>query len=286
MLKQRLLTAAVLIPFLIYGIFAFTTPYFALMFAVFVFLAGWEWGGIMKLSSFSKRGAYVATVGLSMGILWFFVSRVSDDWLVLPVISLFWWLLALVWVLTYPKSTPRWSSPWLLFLIGLLVLIPIWSAVVSLHQFGEQGPYLVLYLLTLVSFADTGAYFGGRKWGKHKLAPRVSPGKTWEGVASALAVTGIFSLIAANLFSFSGNQLLAFIVLSLVTVSFSILGDLTESMFKRNAGLKDSGTILPGHGGVLDRMDGVTAAAPVFVVGLWLGDFGLGNFVISSGINL
>ncbi len=286
MLKQRLLTAAVLIPFLIYGIFAFTTPYFALMFAVFVFLAGWEWGGIMKLSSFSKRGAYAATVGLSMGILWFFVSRVSDDWLVLPVISLFWWLLALVWVLTYPKSTPRWSSPWLLFLIGLLVLIPIWSAVVSLHQFGEQGPYLVLYLLTLVSFADTGAYFGGRKWGKHKLAPRVSPGKTWEGVASALAVTGIFSLIAANLFSFSGNQLLAFIVLSLVTVSFSILGDLTESMFKRNAGLKDSGTILPGHGGVLDRMDGVTAAAPVFVVGLWLGDFGLGNFVISSGINL
>jgi phosphatidate cytidylyltransferase len=286
MLKQRLLTAAVLIPFLIFGILVFTTPYFALMFAVIILLAGWEWGGVMKISSSGKRVAYAAVVGLSMAILWFFVSRVSSDWLALPVISLFWWLLALVWVLAYPKSTSRWSSPWLIFLIGLLVLIPSWSAVVSLHQFGEQGPYLVLYLIALVSFADTGAYFGGRKWGKHKLAPRVSPGKTWEGVVSALVVTGIFSLIAANLFSFSGNQLPAFIVLSLVTVCFSILGDLTESMFKRNAGLKDSGTILPGHGGVLDRMDGVTAAAPVFVVGLWLGDFGLGNFVISGGINL
>jgi phosphatidate cytidylyltransferase len=286
MLKQRLLTAAVLIPFLIYGILVFSTPNFALMFAVFVLLAGWEWGGVMKLSSSSKRGAYAVVVGLSMAILWFIVSRASTDWLVLLVISRFWWLLALAWVLTYPKSTSRWSPPWLLFLIGLLVLIPIWSAVVSLHQAGEQGPYLVLYLLTLVSFADTGAYFGGRKWGKHKLAPKVSPGKTWEGVVSALVVTGIFSFIAANLFSFSGNQLLAFIVLSLVTVGFSILGDLTESMFKRHAGLKDSGTILPGHGGILDRMDGVTAAAPVFVVGLWLGDFGLGNYAISGGINL
>jgi len=286
MLKQRLLTAAVLIPFVMYGILAFSTPYFALMFAVIVLLAGWEWSGVMKRSSSSKRGVYSAIVGVLMAILWFFVSVTSADWLVLLVVSLFWWLSALIWVLTYPKSTSRWSSPWLLFLIGLLVLIPMWSAVVSLHQFGEQGPYLVLYLLALVSFADTGAYFGGRQWGKHKLAPRVSPGKTWEGVVSALVVTGVFSLIAANLFSLSGNQLPAFVVLSLVTVCFSILGDLTESMFKRNAGLKDSGTILPGHGGVLDRIDGVTAAAPVFVVGLWLGDFGLGGFVISGGINL
>lgn len=286
MLKQRLLTAAVLIPFLIYGILVFSTPYFALMFAAFVFLAGWEWGGVMKISASSKRGAYAVVVGLSMAVLWFFVSRVSTDWLALPVISLLWWLLALVWVLTYPKSASRWSSPWLLFIIGFMVLVPAWSALVMLHVHGEHGPYLVMYLLALIAIADTSAYFGGRRWGKHKLAPDVSPGKTWEGVVSALVVTGIFSLMATNLFSFSGNQLPAFIVLSLITVSFSILGDLTESMFKRNAGLKDSGTILPGHGGVLDRIDGVTAAAPVFVVGLWLGDFGLGDFVISGGINL
>ena len=283
MLKQRLLTAAILIPFVISGILALSTPYFALMFAVFILLASWEWGGVMKLSGSSKRGTYAVIVGLSMAIIWLFVSRESGDWLALPVVSLFWWLLALVWVLTYPKSTSRWSSSWLLFLIGFLVLVPAWSALVMLHEHSEHGPYLVLYLLTLISIADTSAYFGGRQWGKHKLAPDVSPGKTWEGVVSALVVSTLFALVAANLFAFPGNQWLAFAVLSLVTVCFSILGDLTESMFKRHAGLKDSGTILPGHGGVLDRIDGVTAAAPVFVVGFWLGDFGLGGFVLEGG---
>ena len=164
MLKQRLLTAAILVPFVIFGILAFSTPYFALMFAVFVLVAGWEWGGVMKLSSTSKRVTYVAIVGLMMAIIWFFVGRDSEDWLALPVISLFWWLLALVWVLTYPKSTSRWSSSWLLFLIGLLILVPVWSAVVMLHELGKDGPYLVLYLLALISIADTSAYFGGRRW--------------------------------------------------------------------------------------------------------------------------
>ncbi len=288
MLKQRLLTAAVLIPFLIFGILTLSAPYFTLMFAVIILLASWEWGGVVKLSGSSKRVTYVTVVGLSMAVMWFFVERESGDWLALPVISLFWWLLALVWVLTYPKSASRWSSPWVLFIIGFLVLVPAWSALVMLHVQSEHGPYLVLYLLALIAIADTSAYFGGRQWGKHKLAPDVSPGKTWEGVVSAVVVSTIFALIAADFFALPGNQWLPFAVLSLVTVCFSILGDLTESMFKRYAGLKDSGTILPGHGGILDRIDGVTAAAPVFVVGFWLGDFtlhekGLGGFLLGSG---
>jgi phosphatidate cytidylyltransferase len=130
--------------------------------------------------------------------------------------------------------------------------------------------------LFLIAFADSGAYFGGRQWGKRKLAPAVSPGKTWEGVFSAFAASTLVALAAAWLFGLAGNLWPAFVVLSLVTVVFSILGDLTESMFKRQAGMKDSGTLLPGHGGVLDRIDSITAAAPVFVVGLWLADgFGL-----------
>ena len=110
---------------------------------------------------------------------------------------------------------------------------------------------------------------------ERKLAPEVSPGKTIEGALSAFIATAVYAFIAGKFFSFEGNQLFAFVVLSLVTVVFSILGDLSESMFKRHAGVKDSGTILPGHGGILDRIDSVTAAAPVFVVGLWLADFDL-----------
>jgi phosphatidate cytidylyltransferase len=276
MLKQRLLTAAILVPLLILGILKLSTPYFALMIALIVAQGSWEWGGLMKLSSTLVRGLYVLVVSGCVAALWFLLDRSAFDWLALPVLGVFWWLLAMVWVLSYPRTVSRWSATWLRFLIGLAVLLPTWLALVGLHGQGQQGAYLVLYLLFLIAFADSGAYFGGRQWGKRKLAPAVSPGKTWEGVFSAFAASTLVALVAAWLFGLPGNLWPAFVVLSLVTVVFSILGDLTESMFKRQAGMKDSGTLLPGHGGVLDRIDSITAAAPVFVVGLWLADgFGL-----------
>ena len=283
MLKQRLLTAAILIPLVVWGILQLPTPYLSLILALFVIQGGWEWGGLMKLSSRGVRALYAVIVGLCLACAWIFLDRDSNDWLALPVISLFWWLLAIVWVLTYPRSSFRWSPLWMKFIIGLLVLVPTWLAVVGLHEHGSNGPYLVLYLLSLIWVADSGAYFGGKQWGKHKLAAEVSPGKTWEGVVSALAASTIYSVAAAYFLSLPGNQWLAFIVLSLVAVAFSILGDLSESMFKRQANVKDSGVLLPGHGGVLDRIDSVTAAAPVFVVGLWLGDFGIGGLGFGSG---
>jgi phosphatidate cytidylyltransferase len=142
------------------------------------------------------------------------------------------------------------------------VLVPAWLALVVLH---EHAPQLVLLLILLVVAADVGAYFGGRKFGRHKLAPAVSPGKTWEGVAGGL--------VAAMLMATAGIYWLhltplPFFALSALVVVASIVGDLTESMFKRHAGLKDSGSLLPGHGGVLDRVDSVTAAAPFFLIGL------------------
>jgi phosphatidate cytidylyltransferase len=288
MLKKRLLTAAILVPLIVWGILQLSTPYLALVLAAFVIQAGWEWGGLMKISSHGLRFGYAVIVGLCLAGVWVFVSRESTDWLALPVISLFWWILAVVWVITFPKYSARWSLPWVKFFIGLLVLVPTWLAVVGLHEYSEKGPYLVLYLLSLIWVADSGAYFGGRRWGKHKLAVSVSPGKTWEGVISALAASTIYAMVAANLFSLPGNQWPAFIVLSLVAVAFSIVGDLSESMFKRHANVKDSGALLPGHGGVLDRIDSVTAAAPVFVVGLWLGDFNFGALGLSDSglINL
>jgi phosphatidate cytidylyltransferase len=147
---------------------------------------------------------------------------------------------------------------------------PAFGALVGLHGMPESGPHLVVYLLILVSTADSAAYFVGRRLGKRRLAYNVSPGKSLEGVAGAMAAVAIVAAAAA---AFGGLESpLAFVVLSLATALVSILGDLAESTFKRRAGVKDSGTIIPGHGGILDRIDGYTAAAPIFALGcLWQG---------------
>jgi phosphatidate cytidylyltransferase len=145
---------------------------------------------------------------------------------------------------------------------GFFVLVPAWLALARLHA---SDPQLLLYLLLLVVAADIGAYFAGRRFGKNKLAPRVSPGKTWEGVLGGLAASALMALIGVRWFEVSAAS---FIGLCALVVAASIVGDLTESLFKRHAGLKDSGSLLPGHGGLLDRVDSITAAAPVFLVGL------------------
>jgi phosphatidate cytidylyltransferase len=273
MLKQRLLTAAILVPLVVWGILRLPTEYLAMVLALFVLQGAWEWTGLMKISGSVKRGLYVLVVAAGLLGSWWLLRGDSSNWMAVPVLSLFWWLLAIALVLQFPGAASRWSSSVAQFVIGLIVLIPTWLAVVALHESGEQGPLLVMYLLSLIWVADSGAYFSGRAWGKRKLAPSVSPGKSWEGVAGGALLSLVYALGAAQVLGLPGNQWPLFVVLSLVTVLFSVLGDLTESMFKRHAGIKDSGTLLPGHGGVLDRIDSVTAAAPVFVVGFWLGGF-------------
>jgi phosphatidate cytidylyltransferase len=281
MLKQRLITAFILIALVLWGILRLPTHYLALAFAVVILQGGWEWGGLMKLPSIYWKAAFIGVLAISMLGLWFLVDKDKSDWLALPVVSLFWWVLTFIWVLSYPKTAQHWSNYFIQFLAGFLILIPAWSSIIGLRVYGDLGPYLLLYLLSLIWVADTGAYFGGRWLGKHKLAPAVSPGKTWEGVFSAFIFTVIYALGVTYFLDALGNQWLAFVVLSQVTVIFSILGDLAESMFKRHAGVKDSSNILPGHGGLLDRIDSLTAAAPVFVVGLWLGGFSLGGGNVS-----
>lgn len=275
MLKQRILTALVLVPLVVWGIISLPSTWLALLFGLVMIQGSWEWSRLMKLEAGGARLAYVALVLSGMTACWYLFTLGGETWLTLPVLSLFWWLMALVWVLSFPRTASRWAHPVVQGAIGLLVLLPAWVAVIGLHASSENGPWLVMFMLSLIWVADSGAYFGGRRWGKRKLAPAVSPGKSWEGVFSALALTGIYAVLAASLFGLSGSQWPAFVALSLVTVMFSILGDLAESMFKRQAGVKDSGTLLPGHGGVLDRIDSITSAAPVFVVGFWLGGFQL-----------
>jgi len=159
-------------------------------------------------------------------------------------------------------------------LSGFFVLVPAWIAPLALRELPQgllpDGRWLTLYLLMIVWVADSGAYFAGHRWGKTKLAPHVSPGKTWEGVAGGLAAVLLLALLAGVFgWRFGASELVIWVILSLVTAFVSVFGDLFESRAKRAAGVKDSGSILPGHGGVLDRIDAFTAAAPVFMLA-WL----------------
>jgi phosphatidate cytidylyltransferase len=172
--------------------------------------------------------------------------------------ALAWWVFALVWVAIAPARVNRVTAAG----AGLLVLVPAWLALARLHA---AGPQWLLFLILLVVAADVGAYFAGRRFGNNKLAPRVSPGKTWEGVLGGFVAAALLAAVGVWWFKVDAPRFLA---LCIVVVVASIIGDLTESLFKRHAGLKDSGRLLPGHGGLLDRVDSVTAAAPVFLIGL------------------
>lgn len=265
---QRLLTAAILIPLVVWGVLAAPTPVFAAVMAAVVLLGAWEWRRFAGLTTAGGIGL-VAGAGAMMALLWQGLWATGLTWPTVLLPALLWWLLALHWVRHYPQL--NWGrSNAVRLMVGALVLLPCWVAVVALHARGVQGPEYLLYLMVLIWTADSGAYFAGRRWGRRKLAPAVSPGKTIEGLWGALATSMVWASI--GLYWLEPGLPVLFVLLSLVTVLFSVLGDLAESMFKRMVGLKDSGQILPGHGGVLDRIDSLTAAAPVFVLGLMLMD--------------
>ena len=266
-LKQRVITALILAPLVIAGVLFLPTVLFALMLAIVVGLGAWEWSRLAGLTSLQAQRAYAGLVVLSLGLVWFLLKQ-QQVLLVLLLLALAWWLVAATWVVRYPASAAAWSpAVWRWCLIGLLVLIPAWAALVALHGYGEQGPRLILLLMLLIWGADSGAYFAGRKWGKDKLAPHVSPGKSWQGFWGGLVTAVLVAVLFSRLLSLQVEHQLYFITICVITVMFSVLGDLLESMFKRDAGVKDSSNLLPGHGGVLDRIDSLTAAAPVFVLG-------------------
>jgi phosphatidate cytidylyltransferase len=181
------------------------------------------------------------------------------------VTAVVWWLVALFWIMLAPERVHAVVA----VIAGFLVLVPCWLALVHLATHTSPHYGWVLFTLALVWAADTGAYFAGRFFGKVPLAPRVSPKKTWEGVIGGLVVSGAVAAVGGAWLGVGGAP---FIMLCVAVAAISVVGDLTESMLKRAAGLKDSGSLFPGHGGALDRIDSVTAAAPTLVFGL----FGLG----------
>ncbi|HUN73405.1 MAG TPA: phosphatidate cytidylyltransferase [Steroidobacteraceae bacterium] len=260
MLRTRIVTAAVLIALLLAVVLCL--PPFATVLALgAVVLAGaWEWSGFLRTRSGAARLAYVALVGLLLPLSWRVTATPEGTTAVLSV-ALSWWILALVWILFAPHRVARWSAA----LAGLLALVPAWVALSRLRWDVPRGGQWMLFVLILVWVADIAAFFVGRRFGRMRLAPEVSPGKTWEGALGGAAVSALVAIAGSRWFGVAAG---VFVPLCLVAVAFSVVGDLTESLLKRFAGMKDSGTLFPGHGGVMDRIDSVTGAVPVLYFGL------------------
>lgn len=259
MLKQRVVTALVLSAVLLGVLLAAPIEVFNGCMALVCALAAWEWAALALLPAWA-RALFVAII---LAAAWFIFTRAPQSLALAWSCALGVWVLALLWVSRYPRYTNLWANKPVRSLIGLGALLPTLLAFWYLRQ-QEQGIGWVVLLLCVVATADSGAYFTGRAFGKHKLAPSVSPGKSWEGVlggwAGALLLAGGLSLFSPSL------SFLTCLILVMPAAMISVLGDLLESMLKREAGVKDSGSLLPGHGGFLDRIDGLTAAAPVFAL--------------------
>jgi len=225
-----------------------------------LFVAGaWEWAGLARLDR-AARLLYVAAFAAALLAAPWWVFR-RDVIAAVLVVAVVWWALALVAVVKYPFRLPLAA----VVVAGLATLLPPWAALTHLHAALSVGPELTLTVIAIVWSADVGAYFTGRTIGRTKLAPNVSPGKTWEGVAGGVVLAGIVAAVAAVALDLPVAPLVA---VGCGTALVSVLGDLTVSICKRNVGVKDTGRLLPGHGGMLDRIDSLTAAAPAFVLGL------------------
>ena len=268
MLKQRIITALLLAPLVIWGIFALSEPLFNLALAVVMGLAAWEWAQLAGWRNPLYRSGYTLLIvilgyALSLGIQHPSLMQALFAMVVL------WWVIKLIHLFSYrQRALATEVHTFTALLSGLPVLLGTYFAVALLRNTPEYGPAHIMMLMILVWGADTAAYFAGRRFGKHKLLLSVSPGKSWEGVWGALVASLLLSLLGGIYFDMGNSQLLLFLLVGLLTVVFSIVGDLNESYYKRRVGLKDSGKILPGHGGILDRIDSLTAAAPVYFVGL------------------
>jgi phosphatidate cytidylyltransferase len=265
MLKQRIITALILLPIALCGFFLLEGSAFALFIGLVVTLGAWEWARLAGFTAQSMRFGYAAVVAVMLLVMHLLPGLAP--WILGA--SVIWWGVATYLVLTYPQSSAHWASAACKLVVGLLILLPAWQGLVLIKQ-EPLGNWLIMAVMVLVWGADIGAYFSGRAFGKRKLAPQVSPGKSWEGVYGGLVSSLLITVIVGFVRDWTVAQLFKGLIGAALIVFVSVVGDLTESMFKRQSGIKDSSNLLPGHGGVLDRIDSLTAAIPVFAVLLWM----------------
>ncbi len=269
MLKQRVLTALFLAPCVLGSIYFLSTTAVAVILGLIILIGAWEWVGLSGFDSIQIKVAYISVMAILM-IFCYPLITTSLLIIFLSIACLWWFFCLLVIISSQMKEVLPSQNKHLFLLIGLLILIPSWMSLLYLHGHPSLGSEWVLFLLVLIWTADIGAYFAGRTLGRRKLADKISPGKSWEGVIGGLVAVLIMSLLLLPYLISTEEIPTILILLCLITVMFSVLGDLAESVVKRIAGKKDSGHILPGHGGVMDRIDSLTAASPIFTTGIIL----------------
>lgn len=281
MLKQRIITALILAPAAISAIFYLPLAYFAILLAIVIGIGAWEWGPLMGFGTVTRRIAFAGTTfALIAGVwavvspenLWINSTQLHDYAMALLWLAVAWWVLSAFLMCSYPNASGFWSKHRSVRgVFGWLTLVPTWVAFMVIRTNDYQvdvyhGAQLLMFLFLMVWSADVGAYFVGKSIGKNKLMPNVSPGKTFEGFLGGVVCACLLVTIAAFQLAWSSEQIITVLLVTVLITTVSVLGDLNESMFKRQAGVKDSGSILPGHGGILDRIDSLTATAPVFAL--------------------
>ena len=268
MLKQRIFTAIFLVVLLLGLLFSLSSFLFSLAIVPVVVSAGWEWTYLMQMSSKSQRLRFITNLILLLIILGIGIGlgdsvRLHTAEKILLIASALWIVLFFL-VFIYPSGTRFWFSTPCLYVLGLLILSFTWIAIVYIQSL-PSGDNLLLVALVVVALSDVGGFIFGKLLGRHKLAPLISPGKTWEGFVGALTLE-LLLIIGLNYFGLLGIQVWELSALVLLVALASIGGDLFESMVKRNVGVKDSGGLLPGHGGILDRIDGMMPALPIYAI--------------------
>lgn len=272
MLIQRILTAIVLIPLVIIALFFAPLSIFSYLIIAVCALATWEWSHFLGMVEKTQKAIFMVLIISLLALLYLIpidLSLKGKLYTYIIYLSIVWWLIALLLVISYPQSAKYWSKSILIkLLFALFTLIPFYISMLELRSINYDidrytGAVWLLYVFVLVWATDTGAYFAGRAIGKHKLAVKVSPGKTIEGFIGGVSLAILVCLLV-YLTGYFAISFINFLISSLLAILVSVLGDLTESMFKREAGIKDSGNLIPGHGGILDRIDSLTAAVPVF----------------------
>ena len=266
MLRLRIITALCMLAVFLPALFFMPPMLFSIATVPLVLVAGWEWSRLAKIRSVAARVGYLLLIVISL--------FVASYWLGLPdtfdperaqqllLVAVGVWAFIFLWIQGYPSSAILWSARPVLGLLGLILLAFTWIAIVTILDY-ESGQWLLLLAVVIIALADIGGFFAGKYFGKHKLAPIISPGKTWEGFAGGLVLEVI--LVGSLVWFMFGNVSVIGLWLLVISVAlYSVLGDLFVSMIKRHSGVKDSGQLLPGHGGVLDRIDGVMAALPMF----------------------
>lgn len=264
MLIPRIITGVILAAVVLVFLFLLPPAWFMGGTAVVVLLAAWEWSALADIKRAMSRIVYVVMI---LCTLW--LSLFLPLMLVLTIAAV-WWLCALCFVVLYPRAKVLWRSQAIRILLGVLVLTPFWLALNVLRSYITHGGLVVFVLFCFVWAADIGAYFAGRWWGRHKLMPNVSPGKTWQGFFGGLLLSLLVAVIALSWLKINFSELSVVFLMAIVLNIFSVVGDLFESMLKRHCQVKDSGNLLPGHGGILDRIDSLTAATPLFLFGFML----------------